>query len=1106
MKYSFLKKFFAVLLVTGFLVGGSGMVLAQTDSSGIAALQNQINQLLKIVSELQQKLDFMKKAPPQTDDVVNSFDYSPGVRDLPNFLTSAQDLQAVYVQLSSIPSVRQGMTDPAVKQIQNALKILGYLNIDTTTNYFGVATKNAVARLQTQVFGFPQSADSGIWGPASRAAVAKLASAQAGTNSQIAASSNNGQSQPTNTSTGVEQTSSCTASDIGFCLSISPASRVINQGDTTTFDVTVTPRGGFSGSVNLSLGNSDPYLVTNSSFLPSALITVSNVSSPKTQTITIDTNSSVLPNPNTTFRVDGYSVADPSKKAYQTANIDIRGGCNDNGASGLPPCGTLFPVTCIPSTKTVTVGEQAKFLASGGGSQLYWHTTGGNPSCKLNTQVPGGQYNNSCSNIGGVDINGNPIEDENYWMYDGTFTTKYSTPGNYEVFVESEGIKSPACRVTVVAAVQEPPVGPLSCKITNSPTTSYGTVNYDITGGTPQTSCTITCNPANPAGCPRYVNAVVGGGSGYGPLTQRTTVTINCNRPAGVTPGGQTVTAAQTSCSGMIGPTSGSGNSTSTPPGGNTTSTPPGGNSTSTPPGGNTTSTPPGGGTPPPTTTAPLTCAPANQNVYVGQVATITASGSVGPYTWSAANGNPSTGTGTSFTTSYSSAGTRSVTVRSATAIVGCAINVLDNPSAPPSSGGNTGGSSNTGGTGVSAGGDIAILGFPNGARIPVGFRGQFNWRVSVPNPTGSFVISLKKNGQTLKTIGSYSADRPCDPAYNAPYGEYCEVSFGGAELSDPNPNLSDADYGVAGIPGYQLELKWTNAGITKTATTGTFSLISSAYNYTIDPQAPTTGPVTFDYPKAEEHFGLIGDGHNLAWSFSPALDYTKFLFVREDGYTAGGGNAPKTKSVYGGFGVFNLTSNPSLLPPGRYKIRLFDSVGATFDSPTFIIESRVSSPTTNTGGTVATIGLNPSQTVFALPPGGYALPQLVLPSSLSNQTLQFTVTEPTLGLVPGFLSTRTGSNPAVFGVSVDPAMYQMPSAKVPVLQIGVGSTNTPGKIYRIKVGARTSSGGYVAETGEITVMVVPPTTASSNEQSSSLASLLTILQTMVTNLTQLVR
>jgi hypothetical protein len=89
-----------------------------------------------------------------------------------------------------------------------------------------------------------------------------------------------------------------------FRLSVSPASRTIVQGLSTTYDVTVTPLNGFTGSVTLSASG----LPTGAtaSFQPASF----NVSgaSPQTSVLTVSTTGSTTTGPNT-FNVNAASGA-----------------------------------------------------------------------------------------------------------------------------------------------------------------------------------------------------------------------------------------------------------------------------------------------------------------------------------------------------------------------------------------------------------------------------------------------------------------------------------------------------------------------------------------------------------------------------------------------------------------------------------------------------------------------------------------------------------------------------------------------------------------------------------------------------------------------------
>jgi len=77
----------------------------------------------------------------------------------------------------------------------------------------------------------------------------------------------------------------------------------------------------------------------------------------------------------------------------------------------------------------------------------------------------------------------------------------------------------------------------------------------------------------------------------------------------------------------------------------------------------------------------PLVCAPPTQTVSIGQTASVSATGGTGTYAWSAPGGSIPTGTGSTFATSYPTAGTKTITVTSGAQTDTCQVLV------PPPSG-----------------------------------------------------------------------------------------------------------------------------------------------------------------------------------------------------------------------------------------------------------------------------------------------------------------------------------------------------------------------------------------------------------------------------------
>jgi hypothetical protein len=87
--------------------------------------------------------------------------------------------------------------------------------------------------------------------------------------------------------------------------------------------------------------------------------------------------------------------------------------------------------------------------------------------------------------------------------------------------------------------------------------------------------------------------------------------------------------------------------------------------------------------TPPPPASTPLSCSPATQSVQINQRANFTASGGSGTYSWTAApDGTPSSaGNVSSFSASFSTVGSKTVTVRRGNESAVCAVTVTATPS-----------------------------------------------------------------------------------------------------------------------------------------------------------------------------------------------------------------------------------------------------------------------------------------------------------------------------------------------------------------------------------------------------------------------------------------
>lgn len=89
-----------------------------------------------------------------------------------------------------------------------------------------------------------------------------------------------------------------------------------------------------------------------------------------------------------------------------------------------------------------------------------------------------------------------------------------------------------------------------------------------------------------------------------------------------------------------------------------------------------------------------LACSPATQNVTLGQVASVSATGGTGTYTWSSPDLTISNAGGANFSANYAATGLKVLTVSSGGATATCAVNVLAGsvtpvtPSLPATGGG----------------------------------------------------------------------------------------------------------------------------------------------------------------------------------------------------------------------------------------------------------------------------------------------------------------------------------------------------------------------------------------------------------------------------------
>ncbi|GMU74026.1 MAG: hypothetical protein AMXMBFR44_2250 [Candidatus Campbellbacteria bacterium] len=263
------------------------------------------------------------------------------------------------------------------------------------------------------------------------------------------------------------------------------------------------------------------------------------------------------------------------------------------------------------------------------------------------------------------------------------------------------------------------------------------------------------------------------------------------------------------------------------------------------------------------TTTVKVTpeCLPAGQTVDIGEQAGLTARGGNGTYSWSATGGTPSSDTGGAFFVSYTTSGTKTVTV-SSDGMTGTACTVTVNPPSP------------TTGTVIvrsfdNLGNPFATTWILSGP--PGGYNNELSnqtEKIYEPMPVGTYIIDPAdtKNGYTLTDI------TPVDSQY-LEAGD--TVVFVLEYTQDPPAPGADVDIKANGDDGpvYVSEanpmayLTWTSSDIEPGTCVGT-SNNKGVASWNGNPKdddgaewSPTiTGPITFiitcDVPSGGEGIG----------------------------------------------------------------------------------------------------------------------------------------------------------------------------------------------------------------------------------------------------------
>jgi hypothetical protein len=378
------------------------------------------------------------------------------------------------------------------------------------------------------------------------------------------------------------------------------------------------------------------------------------------------------------------------------------------------------PVVCVPPSQAGVGGVPVPFSATGGSSPYTWSAPTGTPSTGSGT------------------------------TFSSTFPSS-STTTTHSVTVTSGGVTS-TCTVTIPGVI----TGELVC----IPPTQGATIGQVVTIGAtgvagPYTWSAPTGSPASGAGASFNTSYATAGtktvtvtASGQtktctvvvteAPTTlvcAPPTQTVGIGAPAAMTATGGTGTYSWSAPGGVTPSGTGAAFSTSYATAGTRTVTVTSGTQTAS----CTVIVP---------EIPPLVCAPPTQTVSIGAPAAMSATGGTGTYSWSAPGGSTPAGTGAAFSTSYATAGTRTVTVTSGTQTASCTVIVPEIPPlvcAPPS--------------------QLVGIGSP-ATMTATGGTGTYSWSApggTTASGTGpSFTTSYTTAGTNTVTVTSGSQTATC--------------------------------------------------------------------------------------------------------------------------------------------------------------------------------------------------------------------------------------------------------------------------------------------------------------------------------------------------------
>ena len=475
-------------------------------------------------------------------------------------------------------------------------------------------------------------------------------------------------------------------------------------------------------------------------------------------------------------------------------------------------------------------------------------------------------------------------------------------------------------------------------------------------------------------------------------------------------------------------------------------------------------------------TAAPvLTCTPASQTVLLNQSSAKNASGGIGSYSWSAPGGSVTSGSGSSFSTAYSTTGTKTITLTSGVQTVTCSV-VVNAPTLTCSASPLT----------------VAIN--QNTTLTATGGTGTYSWSAPAGTPSSGSASTLttqySASGTKTVTVTSNSVSSTCTVTVTPP-----TVTIQASPTSGTYPTV--------------VTLTWTpgNSPTSCTASssagdwTGAKSSTNGPHSETVTPPIGTSS-YTIICTKGSS---TVSDTQSVTIS-APAVTCspsTQNIYVGQatSTMTAGGGTGSYTWSAVGGSpssgsaGSFSTTYAST----GTKTVSVSSGTGSA--NCTVTVTSAPTPPT-------ITLSASPTSVVYTSPitltwtPGNSpdsctassSLGNWTGAKSFANGTYSEPITPP-VGTSNYTMTCSKGSLTASDTVSVTVTAPSTMTCSLSPTTVYVGSPTTATAVNGVGTYAWTAFGGTVTGSGSsVTVNYASPGTyavsvATSAGQSASCGS-----------------